>query len=1049
MTRFAPTWALTAAAIDATGDPQLRPGVHLRVLPSLALGLPVAPLLVERIDVGDVERPSDDVAWSDLDLNPLATPFELGDVGTAVAWLPNEPGNPVIYAEVLVTPKTPWRDPRLTAFERHRALIAGVRTPFHVSEHAIGIRPPFTRVPLPRAGVRVEAMVSGPLGTAAVATATAAPYRVCATGMDRVHVTGAGTVTGIRVLRVGDLKIDPGREPWRLLALPIERAARYEGLPSAEKRAWDRVERGAPLRVGMHDDPDAAAPAACAPATVADEVDRVDATWSNRVEEMVTAVVDDLSAPPPDLTLDSGPLNGPKVTTGSLELPALAGALQAGLDPGVGRLLGLVEHDDAPPAGAGALVVYLVRGAWLAHPQGVLRFLLGGPDDPDDFPLDLPGIAREGREGRYVDLWTVAAVVVGQPVAPVAPPGVGAGVDQGWVPDPPPSARRHAVLPLSGLVPAAAIALARETPGIVGLNTLLSDAIPGAPDRAIPIVPGMLAQVGPMPAAQHPGEGEVHDRWAPPFAAHYRVAQADWFGRWSEWAAGAIGPGLRPPLPVPVIDVAYVDPPSPGMPGRLDVRCQQPRAGDLAAGSRLLQELVVSADVGGPVATATAPAVAGAPMTPPVLTASVTVPALAPAQRRRLTATAHWVDAGGAASAESMPAVAWAFDPRSPAPLVVPNTLTYASRPDALGRSRMDISWPATAGHAYRVYTSDETTLRQRLADLVAAGAAGATAATAALAAATTAPDRAAVFRANAGLFDRTCFELVTPSPLLASSTAPMTYLHEVSGSLGALQFFKVLPVSVLATSPVLQLGAETPFASSVLMVRGVPNSPAPPTPTLTASVDPADPLAVRLTVGVPEGRTAPVRLRMRRSRVSGADAQTMPVVMTMTPGAWPATVTDRGAVPWDAAVELAPWTTYTWRVEVQGPSEPGSSVPGLWSEASAPASQKVMPGPPAPPAAGSAVASAGAITVTFTSPDPLAGGLDGDYTVTVYRRRTDGDMAGSGQVASASAGSLRQPDGSYVVVDTAPGVPVGTEYLAEVRDPVGRVSSRVVVATL
>ncbi len=64
-----------------------------------------------------------------------------------------------------------------------------------------------------------------------------------------------------------------------------------------------------------------------------------------------------------------------------------------------------------------------------------------------------------------VDFWTIAAVVAGRQPSPLPRPSVGAVSDLGWVPDVPPAARRHVAIPLRGLVPAAAIALARETPG--------------------------------------------------------------------------------------------------------------------------------------------------------------------------------------------------------------------------------------------------------------------------------------------------------------------------------------------------------------------------------------------------------------------------------------------------------------------------------------------------------------------------------------------------------------------------------------------------------
>jgi hypothetical protein len=356
------------------------------------------------------------------------------------------------------------------------------------------------------------------------------------------------------------------------------------------------------------------------------------------------------------------------------------------------------------------------------------------------------------------------------------------------------------------------------------------------------------------------------------------------------------------------------------------------------------------------------------------------------------------------------------------------------------------LTWTATAGQAYRVYVSDETTLRRRLEAL---GGAGSSVLSALSAAGASAPDRAAVFRANAALFDRTCFELVTVSPLLATASGPMSYEHEVSGALRVLVFLKVVPVTVLRASPALEVGGEADFASSTLLVRGVPNSPAPPQPLLTASADPSG-AGVRLTVTVPKGQTAPVALRLRRSRVSAADPLAMPVVATVTPASWPAVVVDNGATAWDPALRLVPWSTYSWRVEVQGGPEPGSTVPGLWSVPSTPASWKVVPSvAPAAPTPGSVTATATGLAVSFTHAERLDGGAEGDYALDVYRRTPSGSAVSSGPVGSYLASARRQPDGSYLVEDTAPGVPSGTDYLVEVCDPLGRRSARVVVATV
>ena len=1045
MSRLAPTWALSAQAIDAAADPHLRPGVHLRVLPAPALGLPLAPLLVQRIALGHPERVGRpvDVVWSDAAGRPLTPPFELGDTGTATAWLPSTPGDPVLWAEVLIEDARPLEVFRAARRQTRELLELETMATELLHAERFG---KLERRRLPRSGVRVDALVSGLLGPAVVATAIAAPYQVSATGMDRVEVSGFGSVVGIRVLRASS--VEKGEwDPWRLLALPVESGRRYHGLEDAWGEAENRVLRGAPQLLGLHDQPDASDPASCNPASDGEELDRVTTLWAERLERMVDVLLNDLTASPGRLRMQPEPLSGTRSSTATLQVPPLASVLQAALDPGVGRLLGFVEHDDAPPGNPGDLVVYAVRGAWTLYPRHLRELLtlltLGGDADPNGFPLPLPPIVHEAPEGPFADFWTAAAVVVGAATPPPARPAIGAPEDLGWLPEVPPSARRHVVLPLSGLVPAAALAVARETPGTVGLNSRLPDVFGGgAPDRAIPIVPGVLAELGPTPAAQAPGQGEVHDRGAGAKPTEYRVAQADWFGRWSPWTFATAPAGIRPAVPVPVLEATFVPPATPGDSGNLEVRCLQPRDPDLAPGSFPLQTLEVRAQVGGgseivgSAAARRGPAPTGADDTPLVVT--VPVPPLAPAEKRWLQARGRWKDSDGRWSQASLPTRAQAADPRAPVPLVLPNTLEYAARPDALGRSRVRLSWTAaSAPTGYRVYHADETTLRQRLAGL---GGSEAAAARDELAAARTAPDRAAVFRNHAGLFDRSCFELLTATPLVSPGGGELSYEHGVSGSLAVLVFYRVVPVS--------ELGAEADFLSCTLLPRGVPNSPPPPTPTLTVTADPADPTRVRLTVSVPAGQTAPVAVRLRRSRVSGGDPLGMPVVATETPGAWPAKLVDAGGTPWDVGLPFAAWSTYTWRAEVQGAPEPGSSLPGAWSAPSAPASLRIIPPPPGAVTPGSASDGPAGVEVRFTSTASLDAGPEGTYVVDVYRRTPTGSSLASGAVGSFPAGTIRQVDGSYLVRDSAP-VPPGTVYLVEVADPLGRRGPRVEVATL
>jgi hypothetical protein len=1005
VSRRAPGWALSAQALCAVDDPHLQPRVHLRVLPSLALGLPVAPLVVGRVLLGRGERVGEsvDAVWTDAEGRRLSPPFELGETGPATAWLPSAPDDPVVWAEV---------------------------------EAKDG------------PGFRVDAVVSGLLGPAVVAGATRPPWQVCATGIDRVVARGEGWVVGLRTLRAG--RVDPREvKPWRMLALPVEEAFRYMGVPDAWSESKDRVVRGAPQLLGLHDDPSVPNPASCSPASPDDELDRVVFLWEKRLKEMVDVLLNDRSAAPFRLRMPPEALHG-AATAATLQAPPLAAVLQAALDPGVGRFAGLVEHDEAPPSDEGDVVLYTVRGAWTLHAEALgprLWWLAQGtPDDPGAFPLELPASVVKEPEGRFADLWTAAAVVIGAEMAAPERPLVEGTEDLGWMPEVPPAGRRHIALSLSGLGPAAAVALARESPGFGGLNPRLPELFENnPPDRALPIVCGILGEAGPSPAATAPGQGEVQDRGAPPEAVGYRVAQSDWFGRWSQWTFASAAAGVRPAVPVPVLEAAFVPPSTPGGGGTLEVRCLQPRDPDLPPGGLPLWSLEVRAWVGGAPVDASAFAERGgvpAGVDAEPLVVSIPVPALAPAEKRWLLVSGRWMDTGSRRSVWSPQTRAQASDPRAPAALTLPNALDYGSRPDALGRSRVRLEWTAASVPIrYRVYHSDETTLLQRLSVLAGPEAA---AARAGLDAAVTAPDRAAVFRSHAGLFDRSCFELLTASPLELPGGGRLTYEHNLSGSLRVLAFYRVVPVS--------GLGAEAAFTSCSLLPRAVPNTPPPPTPLLTVAGDPADPARALLAVSVPAGATVPVAVRLRRSRVSGADPLGMPIVAVVEPGSWPATIVDDGSTPWDPILRFAPWSTYTWCAEVQGAPEPGSAaagrpVPGAWSAPSAPASWRAVPAPPGGATPGTAVSTPAGVEVTFTIVSPLDAGPEGTYTIDVYRVTPNGSTLESGPLGTFAAGAIRQPDGSYLVRESVP-IPPGTVYRVEVADPLGRRGPRVDVAT-
>ena len=120
-----------------------------------------------------------------------------------------------------------------------------------------------------------------------------------------------------------------------------------------------------------------------------------------------------------------------------------------------------------------------------------------------------------------------------------------------------------------------------------------------ATGRALPIVLATPSD------ATLPASGELSDREAPADALKYRVAQADWFGRWSQWGGRTVPEKARPLPPIPVIEATYTQAtfgaPVPDGPlfGQLTLRARVPRVEDLAPGSRLLVSLRIRAVIDG------------------------------------------------------------------------------------------------------------------------------------------------------------------------------------------------------------------------------------------------------------------------------------------------------------------------------------------------------------------------------------------------------------------------------------------------------------------
>ena len=1041
MNPLAPTALLTGAAIDDPGDPHLAPAGHIRLFPYPTLGLPVAPIRVFRWPMGDElhRKVRNDILWIDSHGVTLTVPFQLAADNPVTGWLPNdgrciwidlsaEPRRPTVFDGVLASLREVfWRIILLVWLVIGFLLrLIGVRAaPLKTPE--FGIR---------RGRITIAEIEPTVRGDAVVQKRSTAPWQLAGSHIRRIRVSGDGGVFGVRWLDA--LRLEPRGRLWREWTLPHDDAPRYLSRPTALDDAETRVARGAPGREALYDAP--AATAATAPVIAdppGDEVNRVTMRFAGDLETALHRLVADLSKPAAELTeivACTDELTGTPV--GSIAVNLLAAVQTAGIDPGLSRWLGFADTDhDVRELPTGTLVLYRVEGWWdgarLDRKTLLGRLLLAtaGDERKEEAGFaDSFGAGPPEGVGRLLGLGTIIPLIVGVPPDRPAGPALGTILSGAWNTTlVPPAAARQVTLPLSGLAPGGLLAFVRADPS--GPQALHEAGPDGG---ALPVSAAIL------PDASGPGQGELYDRTAPPAATTYRVAQTDWFGRWSGWAQGVAAAVVRPGPPRPFPELFYSQPALPNpmhslpLSGLVRIRVGVPQPAQLAPGSQPVDNFEIVLD-------GAAPELIPVPSGATELDFVRAGPALPRAGVGIVTLVCRWRDTSGRFSAPSPEIKRDIRDPRPPPAVVLPETLAYGSRPDVTGKSRIQLAWAASPGAAcYRVYYSDETTLMTSLEREGAATAAIRTA----IAAAPDAAARAAIFVANKGRFDKTRFEVSTPDGFAATS-----FEHRVSGSLRVLVFYRVVPMSAA--------NVETPFGESSMVPFGIPNSGPPATPLLgvTPVFEAGTPQAA-IHIRVPRGPVEAAEYRLRRSAVESREPLRMPVAATgavppLDAGAGPEAMQevvsfrDLGGSELKSPDPLRPWTAYSWSVEVRGGPEPGSSVAGEWSPPSAPVTTAIVP-PEAPPAPADGQWD-GAAEISFTHPDLLIGGSMGDYSIDLYEELPGQPMALLSALsadAPAAAGG-RDPDRTGRFRFTLAGPPAsGTRYRGMITDPGGRTSS-------
>jgi hypothetical protein len=397
-----------------------------------------------------------------------------------------------------------------------------------------------------------------------------------------------------------------------------------------------------------------------------------------------------------------------------------------------------------------------------------------------------------------------------------------------------------------------------------------------------------------------------------------------------------------------------------------------------------------------------------------------TGPALGRGEHRTLVVRPRFLS-GALASEESAAQVA-AADPRPPAPIVIVPDVRYATRPDGQGNSTVRLTWPLGAGHAaYRVYRSSQRSLEPFLASL---GPAGQEALDLVRDPTATYQAVATAIQVHAAILPKDSFELVTRE-VVRPVGGECTHSSTLPGRSRMVFLYRLLAVN--------PAGVEEDWdGPPALVYVAVPQSIRLQPPRLEAGQI-GDAIRVRV-FGFPGQPAAAVRLL--RSTIPGATPDKMlPIAETPVPP--PAdgsgevfTLLDEGASPFVPAGRLREWARYSYRAQLQAPSQPGEP-PGVWSDPSAPAALHYLPPdpPPAPTITG-ATRTGDQVTLTWENPDLRVPVTSlGSHQYRVLR-------AGSGGGFMQELATL---DAQLPAELTDPAAPQGVRYVVETVDPVGR----------
>jgi hypothetical protein len=989
VTVVSPTLINLAGLAAIADEPHVREGNHLRVASNPLLGLPVAPFVIQRANLGDRQPDSfaarSGIVFRDADDRILTLPINVSKGDVIRATIPQGPALTCIMVMMQERPQ-PTNDERsrprpirsMVDPNILRALLNQRNSAEAPNEAQLVMR------------AFAPSIAQGPV---LVGRRRAAPYTICAPSIAEVEITGSGVIAGMTWIAAQDTN----ELRWQtidVLNMPHKAGLRYLSVSDPIGRAEGRMRGQAPKRRPLQETIGATAPMAAAVFSEDEESDRIH-TLADPVGGDLDALIDGPDAPLtasetiPVTDASGAPLATAPGEESSISISHLGRVLQATLDPGVAAWLGFKGLDQKTEE-EGLISFYRVIGFFDdpleigATAEQLIGLSLSsitqnerhmGGDAVFDTVMKLAGnlLQQEGRqlEGKikstsgFAMMAAIAAVDRRAPADPPSRPVMLAPEHVAWLPAVPPKAIREVDCPMKGVLVGATLAAEREQPvpgGHAGLNHLASGGT-----WHLPLTLGLNTTAdGKLIIDQDGRQGLISDRTVGADGARYHVAQQDRFGRWSDFAGVDAAPGPRPKPPRPVLQGWYNTPSlddAATAGGTVILRVALPEPEALAPGSFPLSHVRLSLrhhNIDTPTAEVALPDLnpgvdeAKAIDTPPpgeesrkAVPAEVPGPLLQATEQRRMVVTAVWFDTGGQQSIPSEPLRLLMTDPRPPAQLMIPDVLLYSARPDATGLAWVERTWTPAPGASYAVYYSDEVRLISWLR------ADGRTAQADDITATADRAKRAVKLRGIKDfpdhLFERLAGAVDTPAPGRAR------FRHALSGSSRVLNAYKIaVEASISGARPALS-GLDT-------VLYGVPNSDPPPRPVVSVTLSPplgGEPsLVAEVTVTLEPGVTSGKLVRIYRTRGGPADPMHAPLITTtslsqpdVTTKRQTAVFRDTGAALIAPNARLSAFSRYQWFAEVQGAPESGSNVPGLWSRASDPSSLAIIPlGAPAAP---------------------------------------------------------------------------------------------------